>query len=128
MNKEETYNTRVYVENRQESLPVSMYTDEYSEVCSIRFGNSFTLNVVTPQDLLMLAQDIEAFVKRAQEFHYAIEKDLEESDAFYSALIDQNMAAASKTPTPDPQCKVERLMQGTVSAPLPDPMNDPVNW
>ena len=70
MTKEETYDTHVYVSNRQRPLPVGMYTDEHSEICSIRFSKSFTLNVVTPQDLLQLAQELEAFANRAYELHY----------------------------------------------------------
>ena len=70
MTKEETYDTHVYVEGRQRPLPVGMYTDEHSEICSIRFSNSFTLNVVTPQDLLQLAREIETFAQRAYELHY----------------------------------------------------------
>ena len=70
MSKHESYDTHVYVEGRQRPLPVGMYTDEHSEICSIRFSNSFTLNVVTPQDLLQLAQELETFAKRAYELHY----------------------------------------------------------
>lgn len=147
----------LYVDDRCQPIEVKMYTDEHSDVCSIRFSNSFTLNVVTPQDLLMLAQELETFAKRAYELHYREEptvvkrpvgevmtelqqkledcglfnkeeEELAESDDFYSALIDQNIAAASKTPTPDSPSKVDLLMQGTVSAPQIDPMNDPMNW
>ena len=82
MAKEETYDTHVYVEGPAQRpqgrpgglgggpLPVGMYTDEHSEICSIRFGNSFTLNVVTPHDLIDLAQEIEDFGRRAVELHY----------------------------------------------------------
>ena len=70
MTKEETYDTHVYVESQSRALPVGMYTDEHSEVCSIRFGSSFTLNVVTPQDLLALAREIETFAQRAYDLHY----------------------------------------------------------
>ena len=73
MTKEETYDTHVYVEGRQRPLPVGMYTDEHSEICSIRFSNSFTLNVVSPQDLIELAREIETFAKRAYELHYGEE-------------------------------------------------------
>jgi len=70
MTKEETYDTHVYVEDRQRPLPVGMYTGGYSEICSIRFGNSFTLNVVTPRDLIELAREIETFAQRAYDLHY----------------------------------------------------------
>ncbi len=76
MTKEETYNTHVYVEGRDRPLPVGMHTDENSEICSIRFGNSFTLNVVTPQDLIALAQELDTFAKRAYELHYEGRDDL----------------------------------------------------
>lgn len=201
MTKEETYDTHVYVEGRQRPLPVGMYTDEHSEICSIRFSNSFTLNVITPQDLLMLAQELETFAKRAYELHYDEEptvvkapvgvewainearakylreeaeetarlwdaaaaeaedtlgftcgeevdstvgahwkrKDAEahaavfdveaEYDEYYSNLIDQNLKKTEATPEPPTEpSKVELLMQGTVSAPQIDPMNDPMNW
>ena len=70
MSKHESYDTHVYVEGRQRPLPVGMYTDEHSEICSIRFSNSFTLNVVSPQDLIELAREIETFAKRAYDLHY----------------------------------------------------------
>ena len=73
MTKEETYDTHVYVEDRQRPLPVGMYTGGYSEICSIRFGSSFTLNVVTPQDLIDLARELETFAMRAYELHYGEE-------------------------------------------------------
>jgi len=76
MTKEETYDTHVYVEGRQRPLRVGMHTDENSEICSIRFGNSFTLNVVTPQDLIALAQELDTFAKRAYELHYEGRDDL----------------------------------------------------
>ena len=110
MTKEETYDTHVYVEGRRRPLPVGMYTDEHSEICSIRFSNSFTLNVVSPQDLIELAQEIETFAKRAYELHYP-----------------------DPTPPYDPADTVARtmaeetMMKGTVSPPEYNP-NDPVNW
>ena len=73
MTKEETYDTHVYVEDRQRPLPVGMYTGGYSEICSIRFGSSFTLNVVSPRDLIQLAREIETFAMRAYELHYGEE-------------------------------------------------------
>lgn len=134
MTKRITDTTTTYVDGRGFPLRVEMSSVEGSPVCTIRFGSSFTLNSVTPVDLVDLAYDLEAFARQAQDFHYPEdaddddEEELAESDDFYSALIDQNMAAASKTPTPDPQSKVELLMQGTVSTPQADPMNDPMNW
>ena len=101
MTKEETYDTHVYVEGRQRPLPVGMYTDEHSEICSIRFSNSFTLNVVSPQDLIELAREIETFAKRAYELHY---------------------------PQADPDPTVDRMMKGTVGGPQWKDPSDPVNW
>lgn len=200
MTKRITDTTNTYVDDRTRPFRVEMSSVEGSPVCTIRFGRSFTLNSVTPYDLMDLAHDLEAFAHQALQFHYGEkdrnlgkrpvgevmaelqqkleacgiaepvgveweinearakylreEEELAESDDFYSALIDENMkkdesqqhiagdgfdafyaahadaarADASKTPTPDQQSKVERLMQGTVSAPQTDPMNDPMNW
>jgi len=155
MTKRITDDTSTYVDDRVRPLRVEMSSVEGSPVCTIRFGSSFTLNSVTPGDLMDLAHDLEEFARRAQDLHYTEEEetddDLDAHDDFYAAIIDKNMknkesqqelagdgfdafytahaeALESKTPTPDSQSKVERLMQGTVSAPQTDPMNDPVNW
>jgi|TARA_R110000822_G_scaffold272883_6_gene395402 hypothetical protein len=73
MNKEVTQDSLLYVDNKKRPLQVRMHTDENSEVCTIRFGNSYTLGVVTPQDLMALADDINEFAKQAYELHYAEE-------------------------------------------------------
>jgi hypothetical protein len=146
MIKRITDTTSTYVEDHMLPIRVEMSSVEGSPVCTIRFGISFTLNSVTPVDLMDLARELEAFARQAQDFHYPEETDDDDegglvalADEFYSALIDENMkndeahqrrgvAARSKTLTPDPQSRVELLMQGTVSAPQTDPMNDPMNW
>ncbi len=153
MTKRITATTTTYVDDRNRPLRVEMHSVEGSPVCTIRFGSSFTLNSVSPEDLMDLAYELEVFARRAQDFHYPEETDDDESlaDEFYSALIDENMkndesqqlfagagfdalytphtaASESKTLTPDPQSKVELLMLGTVSTPQTDPMNDPMNW
>lgn len=174
MTKRITDTTTTYVEDHMLPIRVEMSSVEGSPVCTIRFGSSFTLNSVTPGDLMDLAYELEVFARRAQDFHYPEETDddhddddsdddrcggaggddMSLADEFYSALIDENMdwdevqqllaadgfdafytahaaaarADASKTPTPDPQSKVDRLMKDTVSAPQSDPMNDPMNW
>ena len=153
MTKRITDTTTTYVDDRNRPLRVEMSSVEGSPVCTIRFGSSFTLNSVTPVDLMDLVYELEVFARRAQDFHYPEETDDDESlaDEFYSALIDENMkndesqqllagdgfdafytahaaATESKTPTPDPQSKVDLLMKDTVSAPQTDPMNDPMNW
>ena len=148
--KKITDSTFTYVDDRNRPLRVEMSSVEGSPVCTIRFGSSFTLNSVTPTDLMDLAYDLEMFARQADEFHYPQEA-YDDSDDFYSALIDENMkedesqqhiagdgfdafyaahaaAVESKTPTPDPQSKVDRLMQGTVSVPQTDQMNDPMSW
>ena len=153
MTKEETYDTHVYVEGRQRPLPVGMYTDEHSEICSIRFSNSFTLNVVTPQDLLQLAHELETFAKRAYELHYG------EADRILDLVEDRDLgrrpvgevmaelqqkleACGVVEPVDDAQINAARarylreeevsspeetMMKGTVSPPQWNP-NDPVNW
>jgi hypothetical protein len=121
MTKEETYDTHVYVEGRQRPLPVGMYTDEHSEICSIRFSNSFTLNVVTPQDLLMLAQELETFAKRAYELHYP-----DPSPSVSDAQINRTRARYLREEEDDTTAE-EAMMKGTVSPPEYNP-NDPVNW
>ena len=154
MTKRITDTTTTYVDDRNRPLRVEMSSVEGSPVCTIRFGRSFTLNSVTPGDLMDLAYDLEAFARQALDFHYPEETDDDDeslADEFYSALIDENMkndesqqlfagdgfdalytphpaASESKTLTPDPQSKVELLMLGTVSTPQTDPMNDPMNW
>ncbi len=148
MTRHESYDTHVYVEGRDRPLPVGMYTDEHSQVCSIRFSNSFTLNVVDPQELLALAREIETFAMRAHEPHYGIQAQRVEAPGEEVAQLQQkledcgvegcswcgaanydNPAAADVYVPPSPrQSKVERLMRGTVSAPQIDPMNDPMNW
>ena len=127
MTKEETYDTHVYVEGRQRPLPVGMYTDEHSEICSIRFSNSFTLNVVSPQDLIDLAREIETFAKRAHDLHYpdlvppydpedTVAQTMAAEEDFIQAGIDGRE-----------QAKSDKMMRGTVSPPIYNP-SDPVNW
>jgi len=175
--------TLLYVDTRELPYQVRMYTDEHSPVCSVRFGNSFTLNVVDPLALEGFIRDLQKFADAAHELHYgpgpqrepALSEEMaqlqqkledcgvgdwasveEESDEFYSNLIDQNLKKAADASESlssmteqindararylreeaDPEesaaaaepSKVERLMRGTVSAPQIDPMNDPMNW
>lgn len=179
MTRHESYDTHVYVEGRDRPLPVGMYTDEHSQVCSIRFSNSFTLNVVDPLMLETLIRELQAFADAAHELHYGpkpswqrveaigeemarlqqkledcgvgmnefMEEELNEppadehTDAYYDytkwgrATTEEEINAARARylreeevdDAPEPS-KVERLMQGTVSAPQIDPMNDPMNW
>ena len=62
--------TFVYTSDRIDACGVRMYTDKSSEVCTLRFGNSFTLPVVTPQDLIDFAHEILSFARDAHDFHY----------------------------------------------------------
>ena len=65
-----TKTTYVYTDNSALTpQQIKMTTDEHSEVCTIRFGNSFTLGVVSPQDLIALADEIDKFAKQAYELH-----------------------------------------------------------
>lgn len=70
MSKHESYDTHVYVDDRDRPVPVGMYTDEHSPVCSIRFGNSFTLSVVDPLMLETLICELQEFADAAHELHY----------------------------------------------------------
>ena len=155
MTKEETYDTHVYVESQSRALPVGMHTDEHSEVCSIRFGSSFTLNVDDPQDLLELAREIETFAKRAHELHYdssilddeqrttqnsswsqiqkwveackeGIEAEVIDPVVIMAELQQKLDACRVEAPLPyDPEDTVARTM--AEEARWKDP-NDPVNW
>jgi hypothetical protein len=142
MTKEETYDTHVYVEGRQRPLPVGMYTDEHSEICSIRFSSSFTLNVVTPQDLIELAREIETFAKRAYELHYpdpgpsvgeSIAQLQEKLEGFgvvepvSDAQINRTRARYLREEEDDTTAE-EAMMKGTVSGPVWKDPSDPVNW
>tara|TARA_A100001011_G_scaffold215761_1_gene223701 strand:- start:550 stop:1029 length:480 start_codon:yes stop_codon:yes gene_type:complete len=155
MTKEETYDTHVYVEGRQRPLPVGMYTDEHSEICSIRFSNSFTLNVVSPQDLIALAQELDTFAKRAYELHYPdpgpsvgesiaqLQEKLEGLgvvEPVDEAQINRTRARylrEEESAEDDfvqegidarEQQKAARMMKGTVSAGDWKDPSDPVNW
>ena len=126
--KLEIYNTHVYVEGRPRTLPVRMYTDEHSETCTIRFGNSFTLNVVTPQDLIALAREIETFAKRAYELHYGDRDDLVGDDW---TMDDTEVLGWYQRDDPAVDVGVEPVDVDTENPPAAacwkDP-NDPINW
>lgn len=185
MTRHESYDTHVYVEGRDRPLPVGMYTDEHSQVCSIRFSNSFTLNVVDPLMLETLICELQAFADAAHKLHYGMtaqrietlgeemaqlqqklddcgvgmnefmeeqqinaararylreEADFDPSDEVARVAYEEmggisraSVRGIDKIPTepyvPVEQqpSKVERLMQGTVSAPEWNP-SDPINW
>jgi len=143
MTKEETYDTHVYVESQSRALPVGMHTDEHSEVCSIRFGSSFTLNVVTPQDLLMLAREIETFAKRAHELHYGeeptgfrrpvgeamaeIQKKLESCGVVEPVGVEWAINEA-RTMAEETKSQKEIMMKGMSSSCVWKDPSDPVNW
>tara|TARA_R110002096_G_scaffold151767_3_gene314498 strand:+ start:53 stop:421 length:369 start_codon:yes stop_codon:yes gene_type:complete len=113
--KVETYNTHVDTGGRGWALPVGMYADEHSETCSIRFGNSFTLNVVSPQDLIELAQEIETFARRAYELHYG------DSDVLRWVRYDDPAVDVGVEPVDDD------TENPPAAACWKDP-NDPINW
>ena len=124
MTKEETYDTHVYVEGRRDARqPVGMYTDEHSEICSIRFGNSFTLNVVSPQDLIQLALELDTFAKRAYELHYGDEHPRMIVMSEEMARIQEDMLA--RLLAFDPAIGDTEKPPGAAS--WKDP-NDPINW
>ena len=140
MTKEETYDTHVYVEGRQRPLPVGMYTDEHSEICSIRFSNSFTLNVVSPQDLIELARELETFAKRAYDLHYPdpgpsvgesiaqLQEKLEGLGVVEPVVPDAEDDFIQAGIDAREQQKAARMRKGTVSAGVWKDPSDPVNW
>ena len=137
MTKEETYHSHVYVEGHgQRPLPVGMYTDEHSEICSIRFSNSFTLNVVSPQDLMLLAQELLVFADRAHSLHYPHSLVNQPVGEVMADLQHKLEACGVIDPLPpyDPEDTVARtmaeetMMKGTVSGPVWKDPSDPVNW
>jgi len=143
MIKDLAHDTPVYVEGRTRPLPVGMYTDEHSEVCSIRFSNSFTLNVVTPLDLLMLAREIETFAKRAHELHYGeeptgfrrpvgeamaeIQKKLESCGVVEPVGVEWAINEA-RTMAEETKPQKEIMMKGTSASCVWKDPSDPVNW
>ena len=142
------FTTTVSVGGCPRPLPVDMYTDEHSENCSIRFGDSFTLNVDYPSYLIDFAQELEQFAIRAYEFqekHRSVlrsqtyqpypDKDFWEmranagfksvqSDTIPVDAADDFVQAGIDARE---QQKASRMMKGTVSAPEWNP-NDPLNW
>jgi len=141
MTKEETYDTHVYVEDRDRPRPVGMYTDEHAEICSIRFSNSFTLNVVSPQDLIELAREIDTFAKRAYDLHYDDDGmgDEKGPNPTYSSwsqirkkLEDAGVVGLGLPHDPEDEVArtmaEETMMKGTVSGPVWKDPSDPVNW
>jgi len=144
MNKEVTQDSLLYVDNKKRPLQVRMHTDENSEVCTIRFGNSYTLGVVTPQDLMALADDINEFAKQAYELHYTEEFEimsgLEDAIAHAkgeSAGIEHQVTVHDLAETAFIQAGIDaretlKAMKSTAE-PLIDPFDeynpeDPVNW
>jgi hypothetical protein len=143
MIKDLAHDAHVYVEGRDRPLSVGMYTDEHSEVCSIRFSNSFTLNVVTPLDLLMLAREIETFAKRAHELHYGeeptgfrrpvgeamaeIQKKLESCGVVEPVGVEWAINEA-RTMAEETKPQKEIMMKGTSSSCVWKDPSDPINW
>jgi hypothetical protein len=141
MTKEETYDTHVYVEGQRNPLRVRMYTDEHSEACSIRFGSSFTLNVVTPQDLIEFAMELDKFAKRAYDLHYdegvyppgnsswsQIQKKLEVAGIVGLDLPYDPEDTVARTMAEETKPQKEIMMKGTSSSCVWKDPSDPVNW
>ena len=130
---------QLYVDNRELPYQVTMYTDEHSPVCSIRFGNSFTLNVVDPRMLEIFIQDLKEFADAAHELHYGPGPQREPALSEEMAQLQQkledcgvedwtdddpanydNPAAADVYVPPSPrQSRVEVAN---------NPIDDPLNW
>jgi hypothetical protein len=141
MIKDLAHDTHVYVDDCNRPLSVGMYTDEHSEVCSIRFGSSFTLNVVTPQDLLALAMELDKFAKRAHELHYAegvyahensswsqIQKKLEDAGIVGLDLPYDPEDTVARTMAEETKSQEEIMMKGTSSSCVWKDPSDPINW
>ena len=92
---------QLYVDNRELPYQVTMYTDEHSPVCTIRFGNSFTLNVFDPLMLETFIQALKEFADAAHELHYGPQSQRgsveEQIDEYYNrshreAALSEEMA------------------------------------
>ena len=149
--------TFVYTSDRIDACGVRMYTDKSSEVCTIRFGNSFTLPVVSPQDLVDFAHEILSFAQAAEEYHYpeamgelsglaaaypsapselpfdpsdeVARESYEEMGGISRASVQgiDKVPTEPYVPVEQEPSKVGKMMMGTVSAPEWNP-NDPINW
>ena len=131
--------TLLYVDTRELPYQVRMYTDEHSPVCSVRFGNSFTLNVVDPLALEGFIRDLQKFADAAHELHYGPGPQREPALSEEMAQLQQkledcgvedwtdddpanydNPAAADVYVPPSPrQSRVEVAI---------NPIDDPLNW
>ena len=132
-----TKTTRVFVDNNPPTLEVCMHTsDEDDEVCTIRFGDSFTLSVASPQDLMNLADEIDKFAKQAYELHYPEEFETwgtanEAEAVFIQAGIDARESLQAMESTAEPL--IDPYDEYAVEAAehtIKDEYNpeDPVNW
>ena len=81
----------LYVDNRELPYQVRMDTDEHSPVCTIRFGNSFTLSVVDPLMLETFIQDLQKFADAAHELHYGIQAQRVEALGEEMARLQQKL-------------------------------------
>ena len=115
--------TFLYTSDRIDAYGVRMYTDKSSEVCTLRFDNTFTLPVATPQDLIDLAHEILSFARDAYDFHYP---ELLEDETPSVKDIDK-VPTEPYAPVEQEPSKVGKMMMGTVSALEWNP-NDPSNW
>ena len=157
MNKNLSAFTFVYTSDRIDACGVRMYTDKSSEVCTVRFGNSFTLPVVSPQDLVDFAHELLSFAQAAEEYHYPelpedefdgdTHRDEEGSELPFDPSDEvareayEEMGSISRAsvrgidkvptepyvPVEQDQSRVGKMMAGTITPPEWNP-NDPLNW
>ena len=151
MPNEVKFQTTLRVDNRDLPLKIEMESHKDTGVCVIRFGNSFTLSVTNGMELADFAHELGEFGNAVLDmFFEADEEEQAEIDEMNRSMVrlqekleacgvtedytpddpnnyDHPKAAGYYIPPSDRQSKVDKLMQGTVSAPEWNP-SDPVHW
>ena len=81
----------LYVDNRELPYQVRMDTDEHSQVCTIQFGNSFTLSVLNSLELDTFVKALQEFADAAHELHYGIQAQRVEALGEEMAQLQQKL-------------------------------------
>ena len=81
----------LYVDNRELPYQVRMDTDEHSQVCTIQFGNSFTLSVLNSLELDTFVKALQEFADAAHELHYGIQAQRVEALGEEMARLQQKL-------------------------------------
>lgn len=130
----------LYVDNRELPYQVTMYTDEHSPVCSIRFGSSFTLQVFDPVALKGFIRDLQEFADAAHELHYGPQPQRVAALSEEMSRLQQKLEACGVTEdyVPDDPTNYDNAAAADVYIPpsrrqskvenVSGPLNDPLNW